>query len=74
MRKIVFLVNLINMVYFEFILSILILIEINKLIKLSYVLNGNLIYVVYLMINEEALIVLWNLRLNCELKWDFVLN
>ena len=62
------------MVYFEFILSILILIEINKLIKLSYVLNGNLIYVVYLMINEEALIALWNLRLNCELKWDFVLN
>ena len=54
----VFLVKLIIMVYFEFILSILILIEINKLIKLSYVLNGNLIYVVYLMINEEALISL----------------
>ena len=48
----------------------MILIEINKLIKLSYVLNGNLIYVVHLMINKEALISLWNLMLNCELKGD----
>ena len=49
----VFLVKLIIMVYFEFILSILILIEINKLIKLSYVLNGNLIFVGYLMNNVK---------------------
>ena len=66
----VFLVKLIIMVYFEFILSILILIEINKLIKLSYVLNGNLIYVEYSMDNVRVLNVLWNLMLTIWIKWD----